>query len=111
MVPTWPTVVSDMGEQWSPKTPPQVTAAIAGYTDASSDNAMGIAMGIKIPKVPQEVPVEKAVKDAATKTETYIKDGVMKLSVAMTMYAEVPTDLAAPPIAHARIKIRMASSI
>ena len=58
------TVVSDMGEQWSPKTPPQVTAAIAGYTDASSDNAMGIAMGMKMPKVPQEVPVEKAVKDA-----------------------------------------------
>ena len=55
-------VVSEIGEQWSPKTPPPSTAAIIRYILASMLKPSGMAIDIMIAKVPQEVPVEKAMK-------------------------------------------------
>jgi len=55
-------VVSEIGEQWSPKTPPPRTAAITKYKLASSEKVKGTAMEIIMANVPQEVPVAKAIK-------------------------------------------------
>ena len=56
---------SEMGEIWSPKTEPANTAdrdrtVISG----ASVSQIVTTMGIKMPKVPQEVPVAKAKSPA-----------------------------------------------
>ena len=66
-------VVSEIGEQWSPKTPPPRAAAIVMYTSAPIPLAMGTAMEIMIAKVPQDVPGEKAIKQLTKKTIKGIK--------------------------------------
>ena len=62
------TVVSEIGEQWSPKTPPPMTAATASGTDAPAPTASGTAIGMRIAKVPHELPVEKEITQPVTKT-------------------------------------------
>src|SRR5690554_833915 len=70
-----------MGEVWSPKTEPPNTAlternmALAIEAPGSpfavaKPLTMGIVMGIIIAKVPQDVPVEKAIKAERAKTIT-----------------------------------------
>ena len=54
-------VVSESGEQWSPKMPLETTAPMVRRIFASMATAMGIAMGIIMEKVPQLVPVQKAI--------------------------------------------------
>ena len=58
-------VVSEIGEQWSPQTAPAIHAEIAiteigllpyGNTARTS--------GLRIPNVPQDVPVAKAIRQA-----------------------------------------------
>ena len=59
-------VVSEMGEQWSPHTAPDRQAAM----DTTSISPFGKAwqtMGIRMEKVPQEVPVAKARNTATRK--------------------------------------------
>ena len=54
-------VVSEMGEQWSPHTAPAMQAEM--HDDAPVGLSMGktfCTMGIRMPKVPQLVPVAKA---------------------------------------------------
>ena len=62
-------VVSEIGEQWSPKTEPASVAASA--TVASFRSPAGsmttMTMGIRMPKVPHAVPVEKESSAATTK--------------------------------------------
>ena len=55
-------VVSEMGEQWSPNTPPESSAPITGGRDKPIVTAMGMAMGNMMPHVPKDVPVENAIK-------------------------------------------------
>ena len=67
-------VVSEMGEQWSPKIAPSrmaatVTTVICPYMAPSNWNATGIAVGIKIAMVPKLVPVAKEVSPATTNTK------------------------------------------
>lgn len=61
-------VVSDIGEQLSPNTLP---ASVADKVTVSSCGAIayaaGAMIGIRIPKVPQAVPVEKLKKAAIIK--------------------------------------------
>lgn len=53
-------VVSDIGEQWSPNTlPASVAAREATSKSGQMACATGIMIGIKIPNVPQDVPVAK----------------------------------------------------
>ena len=68
-------VVSEMGEQWSPNTPPESSAPITGGRDISSVWAMGMAMGNIIPHVPQDVPVENAIKLVVIKITAGISCG------------------------------------
>ena len=67
-------VVSEMGDAWSPKTPPEMTAAIARgrrvVVSASILAAIVMAIGIIIEKVPQLVPVEKAMMAERRKIPT-----------------------------------------
>lgn len=60
-------VVSEIGEQWSPNTPPPRTVAMIKPGWRPMILIMGTAMGIMMAKVPQEVPVEKAMKQETRK--------------------------------------------
>ncbi len=52
-------VVSEIGEQWSPQTAPAMQAEIATIVIGSPEENTLRTMGIRIPNVPQEVPVAK----------------------------------------------------
>lgn len=69
-------VVSEMGEQWSPNTPPPKTAAIIRPGWRPMMRIMGTAMGIMMAKVPQEVPVEKAIKQEMRNTTAGMMPGL-----------------------------------
>lgn len=69
-------VVSDIGEQWSPKTPPPKTAAMINPGWRPIMLIIGTAMGIMMAKVPHEVPVEKAIKQETRKTTAGIIPGL-----------------------------------
>ena len=61
-------VVSDMGEQWSPHTAPAIQAEMEIIISWGLEFINTFTtMGIRIPKVPQEVPVENARKHATRK--------------------------------------------
>ena len=53
-------VVSEIGEQWSPHTAPAIQAEIAIIIIWGSFSNTATTIGIKIPNVPQEVPVANA---------------------------------------------------
>ena len=61
-------VVSEMGEQWSPNTLP-ASVAERETTSRSGQSvwAMGTTRGMRMPKVPQAVPVEKLRNPAMMK--------------------------------------------
>ena len=59
-------VVSEIGEQWSPQTAPAIHAEIETILIAPSGKA-AIQIGIKIEKVPHEVPVAKESTTAMIK--------------------------------------------
>ena len=61
-------VVSLMGEAWSPKMPPETTAAMTRGMSRLSVVERARPMGIMMEKVPQLVPVENAVMLATQKT-------------------------------------------
>ena len=57
-------VVSEMGEQWSPQTAPARQADMLMTPMVLPTGKMLSTMGIRIPKVPQEVPVANAMAHA-----------------------------------------------
>ena len=61
-------VVSERGEQWSPKIPADTTAPMVRRILPPIATAMGMAIGIMMEKVPQLVPVQKAIKEPIRKT-------------------------------------------
>ena len=60
-------VVSEMGEMWSPQTAPARHAEMPIIRSSGSLANTGSTMGIRIPKVPQLVPVAKARPSATRK--------------------------------------------
>ena len=79
------TLVSLIGEQWSPKTPPPSTALTTSGSDTTTDSLLnkdtrGTASVIMIAKVPQLVPVEKAMnaltKNTSGATSTGVRNGL-----------------------------------
>ena len=56
-----------MGEQWSPQTAPARQADIPTTPRVLPTGNTLSTMGIRIPKVPQEVPVANAIRHATTK--------------------------------------------
>lgn len=62
------TVVSEIGEQWSPHTAPAMHAEIEIILIGSEDSGnAAMQIGISMPNVPHEVPVANAKKHAITK--------------------------------------------
>ena len=75
-------VVSDRGEQWSPKQPPPMTAATVAYTRLVASppvilKARGITMGIMMAYTPQLVPVKKDMKAQTAKVRASRVTGVI----------------------------------
>ena len=56
------TVVSLIGDAWSPKTAPEIAAPSSKGIAKSSVVAIGTTIGIMIANVPQLEPTEKAIK-------------------------------------------------
>ena len=108
-------VVSEMGEQWSPKTEPakvaeRQTVMISGLIAC----ATGTTIGIKIPKVPQAVPVEKLKKPATIKMNAGRKPAVAPPSASNRVFTNsgVCRRLRQTPlIVHASTKIIFAGSM
>ena len=63
-------VVSEMGDAWSPKRPPDNTAATLSAREASTVTAAGKAKGNNSAKVPQEDPVAKETRQATIKIKS-----------------------------------------
>ena len=57
-------VVSEIGEQWSPQTAPARQADIPIMPSSLPTGNIEITIGIRIPNVPQEVPVANAIRQA-----------------------------------------------
>ena len=61
-------VVSEIGEQWSPQTAPAMQAEMEIIISCGLESAnTATTIGISMPKVPQEVPVENARKQPTRK--------------------------------------------
>ena len=60
-------VVSEIGEQWSPQTAPARQAEIPTTNRGLSAANIAVIIGIRIPNVPQEVPVANARTHATRK--------------------------------------------
>ena len=60
-------VVSEMGEQWSPHTAPAKQADMLMTPSGLPTGKIAKTIGIKIPKVPHDVPVAKAIPQATKK--------------------------------------------
>ena len=60
-------VVSEMGEQWSPQTAPARQADTPTNSRGLVSGKILVTMGIRMPKVPQEVPVAKLRAQATRK--------------------------------------------
>ena len=65
-------VVSEIGEQWSPYTDPANVAPSAGirYTSAPGAVQIIVMIGISMPNVPQDVPIEKLMSAEMMKIRT-----------------------------------------
>ena len=59
-------VVSEIGEQWSPQTAPAMQADTHTTPNGSVSGNTPSVIGIKIPKVPHDVPVANDNKHAIT---------------------------------------------
>ena len=107
-------VVSDMGEQWSPQTAPAMQADMERIIMLVSTSwKMATTIGIKIPKVPQEVPVAKARPMAIRKINTGRKDNAEPA----LLFTITATNSFAPKLSviafkdQAKVKIKMAGTI
>ena len=106
-------VVSEMGEQWSPQTAPARHADIPMISNSEPAGKIAVTMGIRIPNVPQDVPVAKASTQATRK----ITAGKKEPNAAACPDMRLPTKYLAPSIvviflrAVAKVRIRIAGTI
>ena len=107
-------VVSEIGEQWSPHTAPAIHAEIEMIIICSfvPENT-ATTIGIRIPKVPHEVPVANARKHPTKK----IIAGNRLTSPPAAFCIPFATNSAAPRLSviafkvHANVRIRIAGTI
>src|SRR5699024_5741279 len=98
-------VVSEIGEQWSPKIPPLSTAAIVIAMDISKECASGIAIGIIIANVPYDVPVVNAMMDPKINNNAGIMIGEVVFFAKSTKKSAVPSSDVMVPIDQANVKM------
>ena len=114
-------VVSEIGEQWSPKTDPDKTEAnvaknMGDSTVASGDIfkrciAIGTTTGTNIDIVAQDEPVEKLMAAAVIKVMKGSMAGDKILEEILTKYSAVFRSLHTEPMVHANTKIIQAITI
>lgn len=109
-------VVSEIGEQWSPQTAPakhaEITITVADPVIPAFSN-ISSEIGINMPKVPQEVPVENASPSATrnmTAGSILVENPVSWIQFATNSPAP-KWSLQSPPRVHANIKIIIEGTI
>lgn len=105
------TVVSDIGDDWSPKSPPLHTAPAISGIFTSMVKAIGITRGSTTAIVPHELPVEKAITIAIRKVMKGSSDGLRMLEKALARYSPVPSVVTKPPRPRANVSMIIAGSI
>ena len=87
-------VVSLIGEMWSPHTAPAIQAEILMMRSGSAPGNTAMQIGMRIPKVPQEVPVAKAKKAATMKMMAgkSIWSSEALLATTLDTYSAAPKD-------------------
>ena len=106
-------VVSEIGDIWSPHTDPAREAAMQTTKSGSLSGNMAVTIGIKIPNVPQEVPVAKA-SPVPTRNKTAGKIAVAVIFPERTLFTKAPAAsllLQKPPSVQASTRIRIAETI
>ena len=92
-------VVSDRGEQWSPKIPLDTTAPMVSRMLPSIATAIGMAIGIMMEKVPQLVPVQKAMMAPRRNTMAAQKAPLTFSPSRLAINSPVPMPLMTRPMA------------
>ena len=107
-------VVSEIGEQWSPQTAPARHADIPMIRRSAFFAKITVTIGMRIPKVPQDVPVANASTQATRK----ITAGRKLASAGAAFSISVPTYIFNPKTSFvtflrdvARKRIRIAGTI
>ncbi len=107
-------VVSEMGEQWSPHTAPAMQAEMDIIIICGSPFwNTATTIGIRIPKVPQEVPVAKARKHPTTKIiagRKFINAPALD-STSPATYRSAPRLSVIAFSVHAKVRIRIAGTM
>ena len=104
-------VVSEMGEAWSPKIPPDMTAAMTRGMCKSIVAPKAKPIGIMMEKVPQLVPVENAVILATMKMSRGTRAGLMFPESKWARYLAVPRSPMTFPMKMANIKMSITGII
>ena len=104
-------VVSLIGEAWSPKIPPEMTAAMTSGMCKSILAPKAKPIGIMILNVPQLVPVEKAVILATMKISSGTRAGLMFPLSRCARYLAVPSSPMTLPIKIAKSKMSITGII
>src|SRR5690606_24066283 len=105
-------VVSEIGEQWSPQTAPARQAEIE-MINSSGSKPIATTIGSRMPKVPQEVPVEKDIPTATAKTiagRRILSPAALPAKTPLT-YSLAPRRFVTPLKVQAKVKIRIAGTI
>ena len=79
------TVVSEMGEQWSPNRQPDSTAPIVMGMDTPKPTAILMPIGSRIAMAPHEVPVAKEIMTPTRNSRAGTTCGVISPSVESTI--------------------------
>ena len=108
-------VVSEMGEQWSPHTAPAMQAethTMASGLPLLRGNTLS-TMGIRMPKVPQDVPVAKARKQPMRNTMagSSIWNPAAECSTTAATYSRAPSESVMAFRLHAKVRIMMAGTM
>ena len=105
-------VVSEIGEQWSPNTlPDRVAARDTTISSGATASATGTTMGIRIPKVPQAVPVEKLRNAAMAKIKAGRRAPGMVLPATTSFTKSAVSSRSRPLIVQASIRMAQAGSM
>ena len=99
------TVVSLIGEAWSPNIAPEIVAPSINGTGMPSVIAIGTAIGIMIANVPQLEPTENAINADTRNTRGARRTGAILPLTRLATYTPVPSAFATSPSASANSKM------
>ena len=106
-------VVSEMGEQWSPQTAPAIQAETHTIPIGSLSGKTFSVIGIRIPNVPQDVPVAKERKHPIRNTTAgrKLRSPLAEDLTSAATYSAAPSESVIAFRLHAKVRIRIAGTI